>query len=1249
MSKYSVKRPYTVIVGVILVIVLGVVSLTRMTADLLPNMSLPYVMVMTTYPGASPEEVESEITIPIEESMATTSNIKNVTSMSYDNYSMVVLEYEQSTNMDSIMIEISEDLDQISGNFADMVGSPIIMQIDPDMMPVMMAAVEMDGMDAVETTDYVNDEIIPSIKSVEGVASVSTIGAVTETVEVTLDQEKIDALNEKIQATIESQFSEAQSQINAGKSQLNSTKADISSGMNGATSQLAGSQANLTAGMNEQITQLNASKATVDATITKLTDLNTKAQSAQSRIAAADIVLASSASSADKATAQSDKDAAQSEIAAVNSEMAQYAPIVNQYAPDQEFDSYDDISAAVTVLTEASVQISTTISTLQTALNMMSSGEITSDQALQSLNGQDISNLLLASSEQQLAEAQEQIDSAKKSALTSADANTIFSIENVTGLLTAQNFSMPAGYVNEGDTKYLVRVGDKITSVADLNDLILVDMGMDGLEPITLGDVATVEKTNDSAESYSRVNGNPGIMLSIQKQTGYSTGSVTDALTEKLDNLKDTNEGFGSMILMDQGVYIDMIVNSVVENMIIGAILAILVLMIFLKDVRPTLVIACSIPLSVIFAIVLMYFTGITLNVISLSGLALGIGMLVDNSIVVIENIYRMRNEGVPIKKAAVEGAKQVTGAIIASTLTTVCVFAPIVFTEGMTRQIFVDMALTIAFSLLASLIVALTFVPMMSAGVIKSTAEKQHPWLDKVKDIYASVLEKLLHKKAFVFIAVITLLILSAWASFSRGMSFMPSMDGDQITVTVSTEDDTTTMEEISAIGDDVTARLSEIKDIEDIGIMNGGSNLMGGGDSDTTSLTCYVTLAEDTTKSNKEIEKEILAKTKDIDCEVTVSSAMMDMSMLTGTGVSIDISGPDLDELQKIAADVGDIVSDVKGTQNVDNGLSDVTPTFTVSVDKAKAAKYGMTTAQIFQLVSGEMSTASSATTLSEDGKSYDVTIAPGEEEDVTIDSLKAITFTYTNAAGEETEVPITDVAEFVQSESLSTINRDSQERTISVSAEVDEDHNVTLLSQQIEKKLADYETPDGYSIEIAGENEQIMDAMQQVMLMLILGVILIYLIMVAQFQSLLSPFIIMFTIPLAFTGGFIGLFVTGKDVSIIALIGFVMLAGIIVNNGIVLVDYINQLRREGMSKQEAIIEAGRTRLRPIMMTALTTILAMLLMALGVGKGSAMMQPMAIVTIGGLVYGTLLTLIVVPCIYDLFNKEKDMTEEEI
>lgn len=1255
LSRYSVKKPYTVLVGVVLVIVLGIVSLSKMTTDLLPDMSFQYALIITTDLGASPEEVESEVTAPIEASMATTSNIKNVQSISYNSYSIVTCEYEQNANMDSVVIEIQQKVDQLKASWDDSVGSPIIMKINPDMLPVMMAAVDMEGMSEAEITDYVENDLIPAIESIEGVASVSSAGALEEKVEVTLNEDKIAKINEKIETAIKKKFSDAQKEID-------DASAEVSKGQDS----LDDATDKISKGYDELNEQKDKLFETEEDLKQKLSDLKKQKKSLVAIQKAINEFIASdeyaglvSLESAIEEYAAMGVDVSemQAQLDAANKEIAKQFKDLS--ALGIKVETYKDLPDAAKTIASTLTQVNSGIKQIEEGLEQVATGKQSISDALATLNSNAALAALqtnsaaakLATAEASLEDAQKTLDSSKDEALDQANLDNVLTMDTLSGLLVAQNFDMPAGYVYDRDTQYLVKVGDDVASVDELKELVLIDMGLDGVDTIKLSDVADIEITDNSDETYAIINGNPGITLSMEKQTGYSTGDVTDRILDRFDSLEKENDKLHLTVLMNQGIYIDLVVDSVVQNMIVGGILAIIVLFIFLKDFKPTVVIACSIPLSVVVAIVLMYFTDISLNTISMSGLVLGIGMLVDNSIVVIENIYRLRSEGYSVRKAAVEGANQVAGAIFASTLTTVSVYAPIIFTDGITRQIFVDLALTIAFTLGASLLIALTFVPATASGILKKTRDIKHPWFEAFKNVYGRILEACLRFKPIVFILSIILLVVSAYASVSKGFNFMDmDMETNQLSVTIEAKDDQILkFNELTDLSNQVIEKISDIKGIDTIGATAGGNstmNMMSGG---AESVSMYILLDEESDVTVEEISDQVIERTKDLDCKITTDLSSNDYSAFFGSGLSIQIKGNDLEKIQKLARDVAEILEQTEGAIEVNDGLDKATPQWSIIVDKEKAAEYGYTVAQVYQLVAEKMASSSSTTTISTDIKDYAVYLKTQEQSDVTLDDIKKITFTHTDDEGSEEEIPLTKICKMEETTTLSTISRDSQQRYLTVSCGIDEDHNVTLVSNKVQKQINKLDIPEGYSVTMKGEDETINDSMEQMMLMLLLAVVFIYLIMVAQFQSLLSPFIIMFSIPLAFTGGFIALFITGQEVSVIAMLGFIMLAGLIVNNGIVLIDYINQARRAGMSKHEAVIDAGKTRVRPILMTALTTILAMSTSAVGFGDGSEMMKPMAITIIGGLVYGTILTLIVIPCIYDAFNREKSMVDDEV
>ncbi len=1414
-------------------IVLGVVSFTKMTTDLLPNLSLPYVIVMTTYIGASPETVEMVVTKPVESSMATVSNIENISSISGENYSMVILEFAQNADMNSVSLEIRENLDQIKSYWDDSVGSPIIMKMNPDMMPIMVAAVGQEGVDDAGISDLAKNTIVPELESIEGVASASATGLLEESVNVIIRQDKIDAINRQVFGYIDSELGEkeqeiedARKEIEDGKKEIEDGRADLADAQNElkdsrqeieenkadlekgkqeledgkreleekkeeAVSKLAEAEAELLTAKAD----LEAAKINITSQITLLDELQKKLEEALEDLGGTDGLNRFDEQIAEKdgQIAQTESEIAQTkeEIARIDGEIGTYNAVIeyagnysdqtvgyvqeylkidppssgsveeidgvlNEYPNDMSvgelIDSLEGRKAAkeeeksaldmkILELEESKIQleeekmelelqkkqveaikeeiesqlqqagiditnfnfnfdeiknkireplgmIEENLEKVNAGLkelykgNLKAAAELANAQSKIDLGEfqMDLAETQLEAGEKQIEVGQEQIDDgfkqlkdaleqlkegeeqledgakqleeAREDAYASADMNDILTVDTVKSLLAAQNFSMPGGYVTEDGIDYLVRVGDKTQDIKELAAMPIMNPDMDGVDIITLADVADVFMTDNSAEIYTNINGSPGVLLTIQKQTGYSTGDVSDKLKDRFEEMMSEDESLSMIILMDQGIYIDMVVDSVISNVLFGAVLAILILIIFLKDIRPTLVIALSIPVSLVTAVVCMYFSGITLNIISLSGLALGVGMLVDNSIVVIENIYRMRSEGKSMRDASIEGAREVAGAIMASTLTTVCVFLPIVFTEGITRQLFVDMGLTIAYSLLASLFIALTVVPAMASKMLTKTKEqKEDKFFTKVIDGYGKVLEISLRWKPVVLTGVLVLLAVSAAAAVSRGTAFMPDMESTQMTVSV-TMPEGTPLEETARTTDDIIERIRTLEDVEDVGAMASTSSLFlltGGGDSVKNATEIYVTLREDKELTGDELAKKIEELTADIEeAELVINTSSMDMSALGGSGISIQVRGREIDTLQTIAADIAQIVRDTEGTTEVSDGMEDSTEELRIIIDRDKAIGHGLTVAQIFQQISAKLADASSATTLETEIREYDVYVKNANDIALTRDTVKKIKIDVTKKDGTKEKITLADIADFETKQSPNAVNRADQNRYIGVSAAIADGYNIGLVSQELQKKLDAYEMPEGYTLVMSGENEMITEAMEQVSLMLVLALLFMYLIMVAQFQSLLSPFIIMFTVPLAFTGGFFGLYLSGSEVSVIALIGFVMLSGIIVNNGIVLVDYINQLREAGMEKKEAIMEAGRTRLRPVLMTALTTILALSTMVFGNDMGSEMGRPMAVVTIGGLVYGTLLTLVVVPCIYDIFMREKRRKKNE-
>lgn len=1310
LSKFSVRKPYTVLVAVVLVLILGFLSISNMSTDLMPDMEFPYAIVMTTYPGASPEEVESAVTKPVEQAMASITNMKEVSSVSNSNMSVVILEFNENTDMNTATIDMRESLDMVSAQWDDTIGSPTIMKMNPDMMPIMVASLDYDNMDSIQVTEKAKNDIIPDLESVEGVASVSTSGEVDKKVEVIIQEDKLKAMNQKVQDAIDGKLQDASDKIEKNKDKIQDGKETLTDKQNQTADQLAKGEAKLDKSsekMEKTLETINTNLKTIESKEKELAKAEKELKSGQAQLStqkasleATIKTLTSTKTSLTQLQASltaltQQKQALETQLAAVgeNAELKGQLDAVNsqlnvmqQKLTEQGISQEDlpgkvaEVEAGLTKAQEGMQTINTQEKKLATSKKQLTSGkkkvaegkeklleakdklekgQISVEEAKNEINKQkvlaaiklSVAEVQVNDGENKLDEAEKQLKDNKKTTKDGSNLKKIITKSMVENILKAENFDMPAGYITDEDVSYLVKVGEKVESQEDIENLVICDMGLDDLDPIRLSDVADIAVTDNSEDVYTMVNGNPAVAIVMEKATGYSTGDVTNRLADRLEKLEQDNEGLHTTILMNQGLYIDLVVDSVVNNLIFGALFSILILLLFLKDWKPTLIVACSIPLSVVAAVVLMYFSGVTLNVISLSGLALGVGMLVDNSVVVIENIFRLRNEeGYGIKEASIEGAKQVGGAILASTLTTICVFAPIVFTEGITRQLFTDLALTLAYSLLASLVVALTLVPAMSQGLLRRAKSKPNKIIVKIQNIYGKVLRILLHKKIFVLLGALAFLVLFAVLSVAKGTAFMPEMRSTQMTATISIPEDNDTMsqQELYDNSNKIMEQFMKVDGVETVGAMSGGGGMMSSMSGGSDNISVYILLKEENKRSNKDIKKDMEEKVKDIPCDVSIEASAMDMSSMFGAGITMRIKGKDLDKLQQISEEIMKKVEGVEGITEVTNGMEDASQELRITVKKDKAMEYSLTVAQVFQQINARIKDASSVTTLSTDTEDLDVFVSDEKDEKLNRSDLEKMSIEYTDSQTQKTKkVKLSKIADFSMADTPSSINRISQTRFMTVSLTLGDDYNVGLVSTEVHKVLDDYKLPSGYELEFTGEDETINESINQVALMFIVGVIFMYLIMVAQFQSLLSPFIILFTIPLAFTGGFMGLWISGSEVSVIALIGFVMLSGIIVNNGIVLVDYINQLRQQGITKYEAIVEAGKTRLRPIMMTALTTILGLIPMIVSSDSGSDMIRPMAIVTIGGLIYGTLLTLFVVPCIYAILNRKKDLVPE--
>ena len=1363
MEKFSVKKPFTILVMVVAIIILGFVSLSGMTTDLLPKMSLPYLLVITTYPGASPEKVESSVSEPVESALGSISGVKNVYSMSYENYGIVELEFADGTDMDSAMVKVSSALDSVKSALPEECGSPNIMEISMDMMASVYLAASYEGKDIQETSRFVEDTLIPYLERQEGVTSISDIGIVENSISVDLNQDKIDVLNEKILAKTNDAFADAVDQLNDAKKQLleseqklaDSTQElvdgqkDIDDGRTklddaqkeldeqkekledakGSLEDQKKDTENKLATASQALDQLNAlqtdlltlqaQEASLKATITQieksleeqgkttndipnvvagLDQMSTFLTSSQMEgmtgmdSTTVNTMLGSSGMSLqslgidettwDALTPEGRKELLQKTAAGYQTQKEllsgydDYVSSLNSLqvekagvqaavsAAEAELKksgvSYTDIEKAkieaAAGFGAASAQISSGQSALNSAQTTLDSNKESLDSAQDQITeGWDS----IADAKKQLADGWDQYNTSlenfeaqKAEALRNANADQLVNMQTLSQLIYAQNFAMPAGYLDDAeDNSWLLKVGSNYESVDELSNIVLTNI--EDIGDVRLCDVADITVIDNADDSYARLNGQSAVVLSVFKSSTSGTNEVSKNIAAAISELEEQYPGLSVLTLMDQGDYITMIINGVLQSMIVGAALAILILALFLKDVKPTIVVAVSIPLSVLTALILMYFTDISLNMMSLSGLALGIGMLVDNSIVVIENIYRLRSKGVGAARAAVQGTRQVAGAIIASTLTTVCVFLPMVFTAGTVRELMMPISLTIIFTLAASLLIAMTVVPAAGSTLLRNSKEKKHPFFDKVQDIYGKMLAFCLKVKVVPLVIAIGLLVYSIWAVMRMGIVMIPDMTSNQIEISVQMPEDTD-KEECYKRADQVLDAMTTIDGIGDVGAMAGGDTTLvasSSGMSDSTyDQFTFLVLTENENAGKEEVNRicrEIEERTADIDCELTISTGMSEMSTMMGSGLSVKVYGDDLDTLTKITQDICDLAATIPGYENISNGQEEPDQVIRLVLDKDAAMRKGLTVAQIFSELNGKMTESTDAATVTIDGEDMKIVVKDGREP-LTRENLLDYNFeiqtTDDNGNTVTEDHPLSEFATLKLEDGVQSINRENQSRYMTVTATVAEGSNATLLSRELQPLIDAYELPDGYTIDTAGESDTVNQMVIQMSKVLLLGLALIYLVMVAQFQSLLSPFIVLFTVPLAFTGGLIGLLLMNEPLSVMGMMGFVVLLGTVVNNGIVFVDYANQLRMGGLERREALIATGKTRMRPILMTALTTILAMVSLLFGDDLSSQMSKGMAIVVAGGLAYATLMTLFIIPVMYDILFKRKPL-----
>ena len=1277
MGKFSVKKPFTVLVAVIMVLMLGFVSISNMQTNLLPDVNTPYLMVVTVYPGASPERVESEVSDVMENALGTVAGVESITATSAENYSLLLMHFAEGTDMNSALVKVSNKVDQTTSSLPSSCLSPSIIEYSLNMNAFMTVAVSREGSDVYDLSDFVSDTLVPYVERKGGVSSVSANGLIEKMVQVQLSQEKVDAINERLLEVIDARLADARAQLDAAEAQIEAGRAEYNRQFknfnktvsNTVMQQYSGEVGNAVETVRKQAQALLDSVNQLIAVVQEpeiqqaLIDVRDGLQRVMDKF---------------NETGMKDIDSLIEIVSELREITDKLTTALQQLQERLNTETGTEGSTATDLVDDLQVQqsLSTVYNTLNDVIKAMDDVPglmSTFSDALGTYSQQQLeaymqfteAREMLNEYEKQLETAKQTYEDAKEKAMASSDVSKMLDIDTLAQLIYAQNFSMPAGYVKDSSGKsWLLKVGEEYDSIDDISGALLLHV--DGFGDVRLSDVADVEVIDNAEASFTRLNGERAAVLKIYKGSSSSASTVSDNCLSAFKELEAQYDGLHVVVLSNQGNYITIIVKSILSSMIIGAALAIIVLALFLRDIKPTLVVGFSIPLSVLFAVVLMYFTGMDLNVMTLAGLSLGIGMLVDNSIVVIENIYRLRSRGVPAARAAVQGTKQVGMSIVASTLTSVCVFLPVVFSSSLVKSLMQPMSLCIGYCLMASLLVAVTVVPAAASTVLKKAEPKQLKWFDKIQNKYAKSLEWCFQHRALPLVAAVALLVFCGWRVVSMGVELLPTITSNEAIVTLTTTKDLS-KEDSYAIAEKAIDAMLNVDNVEEVGIttdtrvagMDVGqlglpsaiTDLLNAANSYGT-YQVNVMLNESLSSTQIEAARQALedALSGIEDCTATVEiSGMQELTSQLASGLSVKIYGADPDTMTQLSEKVVEIVNDTEGFANATNGLGSGDATINLQIDRDKVRSYGLTVAQVYQQIAAKLTTTTTAQTpVSVDGRTMSVEISDNLDP-VTKENMMDITFETSVMSADGTTTTgtckLSDIATWVTGSAPNSITSQNQTRYVTVTADTLDGYNTTVQARELEKKLDAFalsdEMPEGCSFSMGGESDSVNYMVKEMVQWMGLALPFVYLVMVAQFQSLLSPFIVLFTVPLAFTGGLLGLLLTGQQLTMISLMGFIVLMGTVVNNGIVFVDYTNQLRMGGMERRAALIATGKTRMRPILMTTLTTVLAMLQLVFSNDMASQLMSGMAIVIICGLTYATIMTLYVVPLLYDLLFKK--------
>ncbi|HLS09899.1 efflux RND transporter permease subunit [Lentibacillus sp.] len=1005
--KTSVKRPVGVIMIVLAIIALGTVSLRNLNIDLFPEIDLPIAVVATSYEDAAPQDVENLISRPIESSVSSVEGIETVQSQSQSGSSLVMMMFNNGTDLDQALLDVRESVDQVKGVLPDGAGDPSVLRFNPEQMPLMW--IGLTGDDAAKLTQVADEQIVPFFERQSGVASVTVEGAKEREIQIVLDQTKLQ-----------------------------------------------------------------------------------------------------------------------------------------QYG---------------------------------------------------------------------------------------------VGAQTITQALNNANQSASVGVVEKGNQDLQLRVTGEFESLDDIKEtLVQTQTG----ETVHIDELAEVKDTHTESSGETLVDGEPAVVLSIMKKTDANTVEVASNINDSMNEIQgELPSGLSTNVIIDTSEYINMSINSVVQNILIGAAISFLILLLFLKSIRATIVIGLSIPIAIISTFTLMYFTGETLNVLTLGGLALGLGMMVDSSIVILEHIFTYRQRGYSLTQAAIKGASELTPAVIASTTTTLVVFLPMVFVEGIASDMFTPLALTVSFALITSLVAAVTLVPMLSSKLLSKATEDSgrrywfNRFLERVKNGYRAVLKWVLgHRKTTVF-GTMAIIVGSLALIPMIGASFMPSSDQGQLQVNIETQSGSS-LEHMQSVTEDVNEKLAAYDDVIDVSYLNvgGGGGAGMGSSSNQATYMMQLIPASDRSQTTDDVVQSMSEDLESVPgADISVIST--DSAAGLGNPIQISLNGPEHEVLRELADEVVDAISGIEGVHNAASSAEDGAPQMHIEVDSEKAAMYGLTEQQITSQIQLQF-TGQTAAQYREDGNEMDITLMFPEDERSTINDVEDMKIQSESGAS----VPLASLVTLEEVQGPVTLQRENQQPQLNVTSEII-GRDLGSITSDISQKLDNMSFPEGYSYDMGGQAQDMAESFTDLSIALVFSIFLVYAVMAVQFENFLFPFIIMFSLPATVVGVLVGLFVTGLPLSIPAFIGIIMLAGIVVNNSIVLVDYINILRRDeyGRSRYEAILEAGTNRLRPILMTTLTTILAMVPLGLALGEGAEMQQPLAVTIIFGLTISSIFTLLLIPVVYTLFD----------